>query len=69
MIVLRALWFPFTMMKGWLDSPNTHLASKILLGPFVVLAMLLYAGFALGVMLWTIGLTFGLISMLMERWL
>lgn len=68
MIVLRALWFPFTMMKRWLDSPNTHLASKILLGPLVVLAMLLYAGFALGVMVWTIGVTIALISTLMERW-
>ena len=63
------LWLPARVMARWLRSPDVSIIRKLVLGPFVLLALVLYVLIVSGVLLVCLVFTLLLIVEFLRPWL
>jgi hypothetical protein len=61
-------WAPIPIMVRWLRSPDVRMVRKLMLGPFVVVALLLYALVFMAVALWAIAFSLVFIIEVFKPW-
>jgi hypothetical protein len=63
------LWAPIPTMVRWLRSPDVRMVRKLVLGPFVVMALLIYTLVFAALALWALALSLLFIIEVFTPWL